>query len=50
MMRPSARARKGGQDDTARTRLKVADNSGAKMIQCIRVMGGSVKRQPTSAM
>ncbi|MEA5002020.1 MAG: 50S ribosomal protein L14 [Christensenella sp.] len=26
------------------TRLKVADNSGAKVIQCIRVMGGSVKK------
>ncbi len=24
------------------TRLKVADNTGAKVIQCIRVMGGSV--------
>jgi len=26
------------------TRLKVADNSGAKVIQVIRVMGGSVKK------
>ncbi len=26
------------------TRLKVADNSGAKVIQCIRVTGGSVKK------
>ena len=26
------------------TRLKVADNSGAKEIQCIRVLGGSRKR------
>ncbi|MEF9989800.1 MAG: 50S ribosomal protein L14 [Christensenellaceae bacterium] len=26
------------------TRLKVADNSGAKIIQCIRVMGGSVRK------
>ncbi|MGI6152288.1 MAG: 50S ribosomal protein L14 [Christensenellaceae bacterium] len=26
------------------TKLKVADNSGAKVIQCIRVMGGSVKK------
>lgn len=26
------------------TRLKVADNSGAKVIQCIRIMGGSVRR------
>lgn len=26
------------------TRLKVADNSGAKIIQCIRVTGGSVKK------
>ena len=26
------------------TRLKVADNSGAKVIQCIRVLGGSVKK------
>ena len=26
------------------TRLKVADNSGAKVIQCIRIMGGSVKK------
>ena len=26
------------------TRLKVADNSGAKVIQCIKVLGGSVKK------
>ena len=26
------------------TRLKVADNSGAKVIQCIKVLGGSMKR------
>ncbi len=26
------------------TRLKVADNSGAKVISCIRVLGGSVKK------
>ena len=26
------------------TRLKVADNSGAKEIMCIRVLGGSVRR------
>ena len=26
------------------TRLKVADNSGAKEIQCIRVLGGSFRR------
>lgn len=26
------------------TRLKAADNSGAKVIQCIRVLGGSVKK------
>ena len=26
------------------TRLKVADNSGAKVIQCIKVLGGSRKR------
>ncbi len=26
------------------TRLKVADNSGAKEIKCIRVLGGSVRR------
>ena len=26
------------------TRLKVADNSGAKDVQCIRVLGGSKKR------
>lgn len=25
------------------TRLKVADNSGAKVIQCIKVLGGSMK-------
>lgn len=29
------------------TRLKVADNSGAKEIQCIRVLGGSVRRYGT---
>ncbi len=27
-----------------RTMLKVADNSGAKLIQCIRVLGGSKRR------
>jgi large subunit ribosomal protein L14 len=26
------------------TRLKVADNTGAKVIQCIRVMGGSIRK------
>ena len=26
------------------TRLKVADNSGAKEIQCIKILGGSVRR------
>jgi len=26
------------------THLKVADNSGAKVIQCIKVLGGSMKR------
>ena len=26
------------------TRLKVADNSGAKIVQCIKVLGGSMKR------
>jgi len=26
------------------TRLKVADNSGAKEIKCIRVLGGSIRR------
>ena len=26
------------------TRLKVADNTGAKEVMCIRVMGGSKKR------
>jgi len=28
----------------AGTRLKVADNTGAKMLQCIRVLGGSKRR------
>ena len=28
----------------SQTRLKVADNSGAKEIMCIRVLGGSVRR------
>jgi len=27
-----------------RTMLKVADNSGAKIIQCIRVLGGSLRK------
>ena len=27
------------------TRLKVADNSGAKEIMCIRVLGGSFRRE-----
>lgn len=27
-----------------RTMLKVADNSGAKLVQCIRVLGGSKRR------
>jgi large subunit ribosomal protein L14 len=26
------------------TRLRVADNTGAKEVMCIRVLGGSVKR------
>ena len=29
------------------TRLKVADNSGAKVIQCIKVLGGSHRRYAT---
>ena len=29
------------------TRLKVADNTGAKEVMCIRVMGGSKKRYAT---
>ncbi len=29
------------------TRLKVADNSGAKEVQCIRVLGGTGKRYAT---
>jgi len=28
----------------SRTMLKVADNTGAKVIQCIRVLGGSARR------
>jgi large subunit ribosomal protein L14 len=28
----------------ARTKLKVADNSGAKVIECIRVLGGSKRK------
>jgi len=28
----------------AQTKLKVADNSGAKIIECIKVLGGSKKR------
>ena len=46
MMRPlGEEARKGGvRMIQPETRLKVADNSGAKIIQCIRVMGGSVKK------
>ncbi|MDG1268170.1 MAG: uL14 family ribosomal protein, partial [Candidatus Marinimicrobia bacterium] len=28
----------------AETRLKVADNSGAKVVQCFKVLGGSKKR------
>ncbi|MDO9231496.1 MAG: 50S ribosomal protein L14 [bacterium] len=28
----------------AQTKLKVADNSGAKMIQCFKVLGGSKRR------
>ncbi len=28
----------------AQTRLKVADNSGAKVVQCIKVLGGSRRR------
>lgn len=30
-----------------RTMLEVADNSGAKKVQCIRVMGGSARRSAT---
>ena len=33
----------------AQTRLKVADNTGARTIQCIRVMGRSLKTEPASA-
>ena len=29
------------------TRLKVADNSGAKLLQCIKVLGGSRRRYAT---
>lgn len=29
----------------AETRLKVADNSGAQLVGCIRVLGGSTRRQ-----
>ncbi len=29
------------------TRLKVADNSGAKIVQCIRVLGGTGRRYAT---
>ncbi len=32
------------------TRLKVADNTGAKEILCIRVMGGSTRRYATSVI
>jgi len=28
----------------AQTKLKVADNSGAKIIQCFKVLGGSKRR------
>ncbi len=31
----------------AETRLKVADNSGAKLVACIKVLGGSRKRYAT---
>ena len=30
--------------------LKVADNTGAKEIKCIRVLGGSKRKYGTSAM
>ena len=30
--------------DTTRSRLKVADNTGAKELLCIRVLGGSTRR------
>ena len=30
------------------TLLKVADNTGAKELMCIRVMGGSKKRSPAA--
>ena len=32
------------------TRLKVADNSGAREVLTIKVLGGSVAKQRTSAM
>ena len=32
------------------TRLKVADNTGAKEILCIRVMGGSTRRDENAAV
>jgi len=31
----------------AQTRLKVADNSGAKLVSCIKVLGGSKRRYAT---
>ena len=38
------RDRREGQDDPAGTRLKVADNTGARELLCIRVAGGSRRR------
>ena len=32
------------------TLMKVADNTGAKELMCIRVLGGSAEDTPTSAM
>ena len=43
--RVSARARnKGLIDDPGRTNLEVADNSGARRVQCIKVLGGSKRK------
>ena len=32
------------------SRLKVADNSGAREVLCIKVLGGSTRAMPASAM
>ena len=45
--RPRASSWKGNADDQMETNLDVADNSGARRVQCIKVLGGSKRKYAT---